>query len=91
MFLWALESYVVLSYVQIQNACADHWLRMDSQRRQEFSAMALEDAQEFADECARRQMNALGVEVCECMIFLVCMFLYGVPIGLYVLMGSSSV
>ena len=67
---------------------AGHSLRMDSQRRQEFGAMASQRMQEFADECARRQMNALGVEVCVCMIFLVCMFLYGVPIGLYVLMGS---
>ena len=50
--------------------------------------MASQRMQEFADELARRQMNALGVEVCVCMIFLVCMFLYGVPIGLYVLMGS---
>jgi hypothetical protein len=67
---------------------AGHSLRMDSQKRQEFRAMASQRMQEFADELARRQMNALGVEVCVCMIFLVCMFLYGVPIGLYVLMGS---
>jgi uncharacterized membrane protein len=67
---------------------AGHSLRMDSQKRQEFRAMASQRMQEFADELARRQMNAIGVEVCVCMIFLVCMFLYGVPIGLYVLMGS---